>query len=38
MVKLSEMTPEEIIAEVESGEIKSESYNSFTEYVKGMKS
>ena len=36
MTKLSEMTLEEIIAEVESGTIQSESYNSFAEYVKGM--
>ncbi len=30
------MSPEEILRRVESGEIKSYEYNSFTEYVKEM--
>ena len=35
-ISLKDMTPKEIIDKVESGEIESCEYHSFTEYVKGM--
>ena len=35
-IVLKDMSTDEIMAKVESGEIESCQYNSFTEYVKGM--
>ena len=36
MTNLADMSPEEIVKKVESGEIKSCSYSSFAEYVRAM--
>ena len=38
MMNLADMSPEEIVTKVESGEIKSCNYGSFAEYVRAMES